>query len=849
MCDRYLARTRHILRCSRRIARSSVVALLLILFAQALFSAGLKSPTVDEPNHLTRGYAYLKTGDLRLSRTTGHPPLLNLICALPLSLLPEIGSPRDYAGWEGGFLNAFATTFVFGNPVALDRLFFLGRLPVMCITLCLAALVARWAGELYGPWGSALALLFCALDPNLIAHGQLATTDVGVALAFTLAIYASWRFWRRPSLHAAALTGVATGLAQCVKFSAILLLPILGLLGLIEVWGVSRAARPPARSFTGRRMALASALLTLSWMMTAAIVLAGLTVWAVYGFHVGRPSGWAIAVPAPEYVEGLRTILTRVSTPRPTFLMGQLLSKGRWYYFAVALLLKTPLPTLIAPPIALLLTVLSRRRRPFSWSEWPLLAVPLLYLGTSTQSTLNLGYRHLLPILPFLWICAGRLGALFPVPHGGQKAWWPAAVAAGFLVAWLAAGTLGVAPHYLAYFNELAGGPDGGWRYLVDSNLDWGQDLYALKGYLARHALPGQDVYLSWFGSTYPYLYDRELAYHPLPSHFSYPYAREAARSPYNPFHPAPGLYAISATNLQGLGLAAGDVFARFRTQEPIARIGHSIFVYQVTASSPAAGPTCISGLEIGGLSAETAAHSLGRGPGTVKWFDHTASFILPAADDVAYVLPTLPLGFAPDWQDTFQAVATTVHIQGPDPAATVYALDRAAADRLLKAVSTSLSSTPLNWSTATRFDAGAEMHSLTVPVSFDHGLQLLGYRLPGRTRIGSGQTFELVSAWRATRAMPVSTGDLKAFVHLLDDQSQVQGGEDRLDLAPLTWEPGDVVIQVHRLQVPANARPGTYQVEIGLYLPGTMQRLAIYQGDAPVADRLLLQPVQVAAP
>lgn len=877
---------------NHRYARFTSVALLLVLFAQAIFSAGLKSPTVDEPNHLTRGYAYLKTGDLRFSRTTGHPPLFNLLCALPLALLKEIGSPRDYAGWEGGFLNAYATTFIFGNPVPLDRLFFLGRLPVMFVALCLAALVSRWAGELYGAWGRAIALLFCALDPNLIAHGRLVTTDVGAAFFYALAIYAFWRFWRRPWLPALVPVGIAMGLAQCVKFSAILLLPILGSLGLTEVLGFCRSSR----SFRGPRLAAdrrviwTSAALAWGGAMAVIVLLAGLTIWAVYGFGVGQPSGWTVAVPAPAYVEGLRTILTRVSTERPTFLMGQRLSEGRWYYFGVALLVKTPLPTLIA----LSLAAISNRWRRFSWAEWPLLLVPLLYLGTSARSTLNLGYRHLLPILPFLWIYAGRLGFLFAIPkinaktqrgkgarktfpwrpgglatcvfvsgdapRGGRKARW-AVVVVSILGIWLAAGTLGVAPDYLAYFNELAGGPDGGWRYLVDSNLDWGQDLYALKAYLAEQdgaasasgkGLAGDALYLSWFGSTYPYLYDPDLAYRPLPGHFSYPYSREAARSAYNPYHPAPGLYAISATNLQGLGLAAGDVFARFRSQEPVARIGHSIFVYEVTDPSPVSGPTCISGLEFGDLHAETAAHSLGRGQGMAKWFDHGASFILPGAEEAVYVLPSLPLGFAPNWRDVFQARAVAVHTQAKDdrlPAATVYALDRTSADALLEAISAALSSAPLNWSAATRFDPETEMHPLAVPVSFDYGLELLGYRLLSGARSSPGQALELVTAWRATDVMPPLTGNLKAFVHLLDERSQVRGGADRLDLAPLTWEPGDVLIQYHRLSLPGDAGPGVYQIELGLYIPGTMQRLAVHEGDALVADRLLLQPVQVGVP
>jgi 4-amino-4-deoxy-L-arabinose transferase-like glycosyltransferase len=863
------------------------VLLLLVLFAQLLSSARLKSPTVDEPNHLTRGYVYFKTGKLRFTSTTGHPPLFNVISALPLSLLDEIGAPQDYPGWDGGFVNAYATTFIFRNPVPLQRLFFLGRLPTMFVTLCLAALVARWTSKLYGPWGGLISLVLCAFDPNLIAHGRLVTTDVGVTFFFALTVYIFWRFLRKPSLPSLAVAGIVLGLAQCVKFSAIVLWPVVGLLGLIDVLNPESKLQLPRRpEVAGRRWV--SALLAFAGAMVVAVLLAGLTIWAVFGFEVRQPLGWTVAAPAPVYIEGLQATLTRVSSGSSTFLMGQRLTEGRWYYYPVAFALKTPLPSLIA----LLLALVSNARRRFRRDEWPLVVAAVAYAAASMRSSLSLGYRHLLPTLPFLWVYAGRLGLLLPRPaarsksqpgsqpvEGGDvgpdlrlsgKRGWGVGVVVLLLGAWLVVGTLGVWPDYLAYFNALAGGPDGGWRYLVDSNLDWGQDLYALRAYVDEH--DDVPIHVSWFGTTYPHLYDPGLRYRHLPGHFSYPYPHEADRSSYNPLHPAPGRYAISATNLQGIGLADGDVFERFRSQEPVARVGHSILVYEVAAASEQASPTCISGLELKHLDADTMAHSLGRGPGWVKWFDHNVSFVLPGTGDIAYVLPALPLGFVPedsvpegsvpegsvpegsvpDWQDVFRTHAVAVHTQAEtdhQPAATVYVLDRASADALFKAISASLAATPPRWSAETRLDAETDMQPLAVPVVFDYGLELLGHWVLSGVGVGPGQTIELVTVWRATAEMPPATGDLQMFVHLLDTDGQMWSGEDRLDLEPLTWEPGDVLIQYHRLAVPPDAAPGEYWVELGLYVRGTMRRLAVHAGGEPVTDRLLLQPVQVKTP
>ena len=849
--------------------RALSILLLLLLFAQLVFSANLKSPTIDEPNHLTRGYAYLKSGDLRLSRDEGHPPLYNLICALPLSLLPGRSLPVHRPSWQSGFRNAFAVEFLFGEDVPLERVFFMGRLPVILTTLCLAALVARWAGELYGPWGAVVALFFCAFDPNLIAHGRLVTTDLGVTFAFTLTVYLFWRYLRGPSLPLLLLSGLALGLAQGIKFSALLLFPVLGLLGLIEALHPQCRLHLPRRSTPQgkRRPAYRTleSLLALVGVLAVLTVLAGLTLWAIYGFQVGRPAGWSLLVPAPVYAEGLEKTLSHASEAgHPAFLLGDRSTEGWWYYFPIVFALKTPLATLVGLLAALVSNAWKRTGR----AELALLLVPALYMLASMRSMLNIGYRHLLPMLPFLWVYMGRLGPLLGRAHAALSApqrqasarLSTIAVSVGLmaLIAWLVVGTLGVTPHYLAYFNAFAGGPTGGWRYLVDSNLDWGQELWGLDAYL-RDKGP-ERVHLSWFGCTYPHLYGRDLEYRLWPSHFAFPYPRDAARSSYNPLHPAPGLYVIGATNLNGVGLAAGDVFKSFREQEPVERIGYSLFVYQVpdTSGLSSPNPTCISGLRFKDLTDETNAHSLGRGPGAVKWFDHARSFILPAAGDPAYVLPSPPLDFAPAWQAAFLARGKVVHVQQEGmrpssgrelPGATVYHLDRSSADALRDDILAMLSTAPLSWSPSTVFDANAEIHPLPAPAALEYGLQLVGYVLVSGETLEPGDTLELLTVWRPVGEMPAAASDLRVFVHLLDERSNVWGAEDRLDLHPPTWEAGDLLIQHHRVPLAANTPPGTYQLELGLYAAITMQRLKVYAESAPVADRLLLEPIEVPRP
>lgn len=816
------------------------VLLLLLLFAQLVFSARFKSPTIDEPNHLTRGYAYLKTGDLRLSRVAGHPPLMNLLCALPLLTLDELEFPAYLQSWQAGFRNAFAIELVFGSGIPIQQMFFLARLPAMLLTLCLAALMARWARELYGQWASVLTLVLCTFDPNLIAHGRLATTDIGITFFLFLAVYVFWRYLRQPSVWGFLASGVAVGLAQSVKFSAILLFPILGAMGFIYALSPERGLRLPG-SLLSKIPRIVQSLVALVTVMVGIVALSGIAIWGVYGFQVGTPSGWPIPTPAPFYVEGLSGTLGHASaTGHPAFLMGERSVHGWWTYFPIAFAIKTPLPALVALVGALACNVWKRPLR----AEWALLLLPVIYFGVSLTSKLNIGYRHLLPILPFLWTYVGRLGTLFR----NRTAKWTA-ILAGILAGWLTVGTLHIAPDYLASFNLLAGGPDGGWQYLVDSNLDWGQELPAIAEYASEH--DDMPLHLSWFGSTYPYLYGLDLEYRLLPSHFSYPYSNDAARSAYNPLHPAAGRYAIGATNLQAAGLAAGDVFAPFRDLDPVARLGHSVLVYEIPESTQPRQPTCISGFRFKDLTAETQQVSYGRGPGEIKWFGHEASFILPDAQDVVYVLPASPLAFAPDWQAVFDTESKVVHTQAqvePYPQATVYSLDATGIERLREQIlGTTMRET--YWSLETTFGVGAEIHSHALPVDFDYGIEFVGYRMSTGQDISPGQTIELATVWRSHGQVPAAGSDLRSFVHLLGADGQLWAGEDRLDLHPPTWEMGDVLVQVHRLTVPAGMPPGEAQIEIGLYRAITFERLSAHLNETLSVDRLLLPAVEIAQP
>ena len=272
-----------------------------------------------------------------------------------------------------------------------------------------------------------------------------------------------------------------------------------------------------------------------------------------------------------DYARGLAFVM-RHSEARRTFLLGELSDRGFPHYFLVTFLLKTPVPLLLLAALALArIGRLPRREAVFLWLP------VLVYAAFTATRGLQIGHRHLLPVYPFLFVAAGEAAACLASwrrPVG--------VVLAGALALWYAGGTLRQHPHHLAYFNEIAGGPANGWRLLVDSNLDWGQDLKRLAGWMRQNGI--ERVKLSYFGSADPWYYGIDAER--LPGYTS-PHAPRLTREI------RPGdIVAVSVTNLQGVYLDPEDraLMARLRATEPIARVGWSIRVYRPDFAWPEPG-------------------------------------------------------------------------------------------------------------------------------------------------------------------------------------------------------------------------------------------------------------------
>jgi hypothetical protein len=404
--------------------------------------------------------------------------------------------------------------------------------------------------------------VFC---PSFLAHGALVTSDVCMAFFFLAAAGAYWRHLHDSRWQWWALSALVFGLACVAKFSAVLLLPMMALMAVTRALSGTPLVLG-GRTFPSRSGKLgAIALSTLGHGLVAVLV-----IWACFGFryaafnpalpaadhfirpwattlsHLGAEAGLIRGLAAwhllPEaFLYGFSFVI-EMSQFRSGFLDGDYSMTGWVRFFPLAFLYKSTLPFLLACAAATGVTW-GRWRQRAAWTAvrgdlyrvTPLLALFGVYWLVSLTTHLNIGHRHILPTYPVLFIFIGVLGRWLA----------PRRLIAGLAVAglllWQAAEAVRTYPHYLAYFNPAAGGPENGHRHLVDSSLDWGQDLPGLKAWLDQN-VRAEPVYLSYCGSGEPGYYRIQSRRLPFINGFKLP-------QPWVPLEP--GVYCIGATMLE----------------------------------------------------------------------------------------------------------------------------------------------------------------------------------------------------------------------------------------------------------------------------------------------------------
>ena len=524
--------------------------LLTVMCGTQIGSAIVESPTNDEPIHLTASYIYLTKG--RYNMDLPHPPLGRVLAALPLLALPLNRIPAEKAWPE-------FRTFIWGNRVSVDTIMLRARLVTIALTLLFGAWLCWWTRRHFGPAAALLALTFFTFDPNLIAHGHYVTTDLIVSFGIFLTCTLWADFLLTPSWKRLILAALALGMAILSKYSALFLLLVLPVLYFVA-WTRNRS-RP---FFTWRGAIITFVVMGAGAGILVALAYAPDVVTIIHLLRAERITAINshTLVSSFGYFRGLRQVAQHNAEGNPAYLLGHLGQYGWWDYFPVAFLVKTPTGVFAACGIAAL-SLLKFRLRPPPALLWLCLALPpLIFFTLAMCSSIDIGVRYILPVYPFLYV----LLAVVLIDYAPLllRSAWPWTVAALMLL--VAVESLSNYPHYLAFFNWASGGAANGSHYLLDSNLDWGQDSKNLANFVRDHHVT--PLCTALFGTAPGNYYVRE--------------ARNLHQTgmPEGVEH-LPCVVAVSANFLHGLYIPPA-VFAPLRQRQPMAEIGHSIYLYDL---------------------------------------------------------------------------------------------------------------------------------------------------------------------------------------------------------------------------------------------------------------------------
>ena len=535
-----------------------------------------ESLTFDEGDHIFAGYMMWHSGDYGLNPE--HPPLVKLVATLPL-LQQKLWVPSLRQRMFKTEAYRDGRDFMERNDGPRHLLLFRMRLAAGVFAVGLSVMVFLMGSKLFGESAGLLALLLVVFEPNVLANSDLVTTDMGVACFFLATIYCFYRYARQPSVIRLLLTGLAAGLTLSAKHSGILLAPMLLGLTLVEIACAER----------GRRKRMAG---TLFGGLAAIVGLAVAVLWAFYGFrYAARPAGLVMNPTLSEYAAPLTglngwmighlanwrllpesylmgiTDIHYAAQQYAIFLMGHDYPHGVWWYFPVALSIKTTLG-LIGLVVLAGIALISRRLR--QRRELAYLFVPgAIYLAAAIVSGMNIGTRHVLFLYPLAAMLAAA-GLIALARHSRRWLW-----IGGALVACHVVSALAVFPAEMAYANEAWGGAANTHKYLSDSSVDWAQQLPHVKQWVDAH--PGEECWFAY--SAYPDL--RPQAYgipcHPLPTaHTGWDIL------PVDVPETIHGNLLLSADDLEACDWPSDqlNVFERFRWMPMAEQIDHSVFVF-----------------------------------------------------------------------------------------------------------------------------------------------------------------------------------------------------------------------------------------------------------------------------
>lgn len=563
--------------------------ILIALFVAVVLSVDLRmSQTFDEGFHLVAGYRYLQCGDFGMN--TEHPPLVKMVAALPLHLTSAPAPSGGKCGIEPTTKDhgyKLGVSYLYKQGMDAQKVLFLARAVNVLFAVLLMTVVFLYARYLFSYWVAILALLLTISEPTLIAHGGLVTTDMAVSAGVLLAVFMLDRFLQRPTLGRILMAGVSVGFALAAKHSGVIIVPIVIALMIADRW-IGRDGTPR------RTLKLGQSAGALGLIFLIAIGF----LWSTYAFRYWpRPSNIPMTLSLADfltqvraqgttgflteqlipfaarwhllpmgYLYGLVDVLSISYPGLHPFLLGRLLPHGVWYYFPITFLIKST-PAFIA----LLVVALCRgewlnpgRRRAFFF----LLIPAAIWYSIAMTSGLDIGYRHVLPTVAFLaiFISAG-------ISYWARRTsnTWRAIL--GILVLTHLASAMHAYPNFLPYANELLGGQRKIYKYLTDSNNDWGQALLATSKWLKAHRI--NDCWIAYDGAA-------DLAYYGIPCRVlpGNPDDKQAIPPP-----EATGFFIISSLSYAGVEWEPGELhpYKVFHVATPANNLDGAMLFYNGT--------------------------------------------------------------------------------------------------------------------------------------------------------------------------------------------------------------------------------------------------------------------------
>ncbi|MDJ0753456.1 MAG: phospholipid carrier-dependent glycosyltransferase [Ardenticatenaceae bacterium] len=763
--------------------------LLLIFFGRIVHASLLKSITFDEVLHLYYGALYWHSDSLY--SVVQNPPLINAIIGLPLRLGFQPNLAFDHPVWAGGNWLTISQTFLWEVNANGMALIFAGRLSIMLLSVMHGALLFRWSKELSKSTAAGLLTLFLyTFDPNILAHSFLATADLGTAFFTTLFTYVVWQYWRRRHGKAVEiglflLVGLVTGLMFSAKFSGIILIPAI----------VMMAAFRHLTKQNHDRSVWQTVAQILSWLAIGALVFL-----IVYRFDFSTLAA-DYSFQQSHQLDG-----------HSAYLFGELSRDGWWYYFPIVFAVKTPIATIL---LMLVATTLLVARRQINWDVWWPVLMAAGFAGAGVFSNVNIGYRYILPVLPLMFVVVGQLAQ----PRYLRAA--PLKFATGAAVPIILLATIWVHPHYLAYFNLLGGGPDNGWQIVVDSNIDWGQDLPSLAAYMNDQEI--DLVYLSFLGaaSASAYGVEAELIK-------DWPQLKNDGLTDffYEPW-PAPGVYAISVTQLHGVYLSNPDRFQWFREKEPTNKAGYSLFIYEVQPDGKSANLS-LSGIGVNRITLADFDKALGSNDIKLGYYDARTSFLWPNSQTGA----------------SWAGVGDGHLPQNPN-------LARFYSQSQTVVKGQSVDREDVNWSyqlfhwpdspVEERLRQNSQAARPDSPVLFAETVEFMGHEMIYSDLYQPGQPLDLLTFWRMSAQ---TENQLSIFIHLLNAEGTLVAQHDGLGVQVPSLNKNDEFAQLHTMTLPEDLPAGRYTLQTGLYERNSLKRLEITDSQ----DFLIIDHIDVGS-